>query len=192
MKSTTSLAALFAMVLAAGTVPAVADWREGFGTYNVGLLSGENEADRLRRYECFEGLLAETLGVPVELFPAADYAGVMQGLLAGQLHHAGLGPSGYAGIYLTDPEAVSPVAITTNVDGSLGYYAVIYVRADDPAQSLEDLRGRSLAYADAASPTPTQTRHPASWCRAQNCVPSASTTRSSSAAPALRVAMSRA
>jgi phosphonate transport system substrate-binding protein len=140
-----------AAVLAIAATPLAAeetDWREGFGTYNIGLLSGENEADRLRRYSCFADLISETLGVPVELYPAADYAGVMQGLLAGQLHQAGMGPSGYAGVYLQDPEAVSPVAITANVDGSLGYYAVIYVRADDPAQSLEDLRGRSMAYAD--------------------------------------------
>ncbi len=135
-------------ILLAGAVPAAADWRADFGTYNIGLLGGENEADRLRRYDCFKTTMSEALGVPVELFPASDYAGVMQGLLAGQLQQAGLGASGYAGIYMDDPEAVSPVLTSSNVDGTLGYYAVIYVKADSPYQSLADLEGASIAYAD--------------------------------------------
>lgn len=147
-----SRAFTFAAGFAAATIgtaaPALADWREGFGTFNVGLLGGENEADRLRRNECMQGLLADALGVDVELFPAADYAGVMQGLLAGQLHMAGLGASAYAGIYLQDPEAVEPVLTRAQLDGSLGYYAVMYVRADSDIHSLDDMEGRSLAYAD--------------------------------------------
>lgn len=139
-------------VLSASILPANAqDWRTDFGTYNVGLLGGENEADRLRRYGCMQELMETTLGVPVELYPAADYAGVMQGLLAGQLHQAGLGASGYAGIFLQDPEAVDVVMTSANVDGSLGYYSVIVVRADSGMTSIEDLAGRSLAYADSNS-----------------------------------------
>lgn len=136
-------------VLSASILPVAAeDWRADFGTYNVGLLGGENEADRLRRYGCMQELMETTLGVPVELYPAADYAGVMQGLLAGQLHQAGLGASGYAGIFLQDPEAVDVVMTSANVDGSLGYYSVVVVRADSGLTSIEDLQGRSLAYAD--------------------------------------------
>ncbi len=68
------------------------------GVFRVGILGGENEADRLRNFQC----LAETLptavdGVEsVELFPAADYDGVIQGLLGGTLDYAELGASGYA------------------------------------------------------------------------------------------------
>lgn len=139
-------------VLSASVLQAAADdWRADFGTYNVGLLGGENEADRLRRYDCMRDLMATTLGVPVELYPAADYAGVMQGLLAGQLHQAGLGASGYAGIFLQDPEAVDVVMTSANVDGSLGYYSVVVARADSGLTSIEDLAGHSLAYADVNS-----------------------------------------
>ena len=91
MGSAAAAAILSAAILPATVQTAAADWREGFGTYNVGLLSGENEADRLRRYGCMQELMETALGVPVELYPAADYAGVMKGLLAGQLHQAGLG-----------------------------------------------------------------------------------------------------
>ena len=151
MTRTLTGAAATLAVLMTSVMPAAADWRAGFGTYNIGILSGENEADRLRRYSCLQELMTDTLGVPVDLYPAADYAGVMQGLLAGQLHQAGLGASGYAGIYLQDPEAVEVVMTSANVDGSLGYYSVIITRADSGIENIEDMAGRSLAYADANS-----------------------------------------
>jgi phosphonate transport system substrate-binding protein len=124
------------------------DWREDVPVFRIGLLGGENEADRLREHACQEAYLEERLGVDVELFPASDYAGVMQGLLAGQLEFAGLGSAGYAGIYLQDPDAVEPLYTTMQIDGSLGYYSVMYTLADSGIESLADMEGRSLAFAD--------------------------------------------
>lgn len=125
-----------------------ADWREDVPVFRIGLLGGENEADRLRQHACQEAYLEERLGVDVELFPASDYAGVLQGLLAGQLEFAGLGSSGYAGIVLQDETAVEPLYTTMQIDGSLGYYSVMYVRADSDIENFEDMEGRSLAFAD--------------------------------------------
>ncbi|WP_404864053.1 phosphonate ABC transporter substrate-binding protein [Georhizobium sp. MAB10] len=116
--------------------------------FRVGLLGGENEADRLRKNDCMVQQLGEILGVPVELYPASDYAGVMQGLVAGQLDAAQLGASGYAGIYLQDPEAVEPAFVALEADGSDGYYAMMYTKADSGIESLEDMEGKSLAFAD--------------------------------------------
>ena len=139
-------AAAVALVAAA---PAFAqDWQDELPVFRVGLLGGENEADRLRNNECLVDQLGERLGVPVELFPAPDYAGVLQGLLADQLDMSFLGASGYAGIYLQDPDAVEPIFVNAEADGSLGYQSVMYVRADSDIMSLEDMEGRTLAYAD--------------------------------------------
>jgi len=145
-----SLAALLVASTALGTLPmsASADWRADLPVFRIGLLGGENEADRLRNNECMGTALSERLGVPVEMFPAPDYAGVMQGLLAGQLDYAALGASGYAGIYLQEPEAVEPIFVTREADGSLGYIAAMYARAESDIHTLEDMEGHSLAYAD--------------------------------------------
>jgi phosphonate transport system substrate-binding protein len=116
--------------------------------FRVGLLGGENEADRLRDNACMVEQLGEILGVPIELYPASDYAGVMQGLVAGQLDAAQLGASAYAGIYLQDPEAVEPAFVALEADGSDGYYAMMYTRSDSGIESLEDMQGKSLAFAD--------------------------------------------
>lgn len=138
-----------AIALSALAAPAAAqDWKEQMPVFRVGLLGGENEADRLKENACYEDLLEEALGVPVELYPASDYAGVMQGLLAGQLEAAGLGASGYAGIHLQDPEAVEPFVTNSEADGSTGYYSVMYTLADSGIGSIEEMEGKSLAFAD--------------------------------------------
>jgi phosphonate transport system substrate-binding protein len=140
--------ALAAVAGIAAAAPALADWREEVPVFRIGLLGGENEADRLREHSCQKEYLEDRLGVPVELYPASDYAGVMQGLLAGQLEFAGLGSAGFAGIYLQDPEAVEPLYTTMQIDGSLGYYAVMYTLADSGITSLDEMEGKSLAFAD--------------------------------------------
>jgi phosphonate transport system substrate-binding protein len=147
IKQTFAVLAMGATALTS-TAAMAQDWREDVPVFRIGLLGGENEADRLREHACQEAYLEERLGVDVELFPASDYAGVLQGLLAGQLEFAGLGSSGYAGIHLQDPDAVEPLYTTMQVDGSLGYYSVMYTRTDSGIESLEDMEGRSLAFAD--------------------------------------------
>ena len=142
-------AAAAAIAVSALASPALAnDWKSELPAFRIGLLGGENEADRLRKNECMVEQLGEKLGVKVELFPASDYAGVMQGLLAGQLDAASLGASGYAGIYLQDPEAVEPIFVALENDGSDGYYAMMYAGADSGIEDLEGMRGKSLAFAD--------------------------------------------
>lgn len=135
-----ALAATFAVAS-----PALA---EEITEFRIGLLGGENEADRLRSNECLVERYEELLGVPVKLFPAADYAGVLEGLKGGTLDYAELGSSGYAGVYLDAPEAVEPIATSEQLDGSIGYYSVMVVRADSDIESLDDMKGKSLGFAD--------------------------------------------
>lgn len=136
------------VVVSMAPVAFAQDWKSELPVFRVGLLGGENEADRLRKNECMVEQIGELLGVEVELYPASDYAGVMQGLLAGQLDAAQLGASGYAGIYLQDPEAVEPVFVALESDGSDGYYAMMYARSDSGIENLEQMQGKSLAFAD--------------------------------------------
>lgn len=143
------LGALVAAAIAPSSPPATAqDIKAEVPVIRVGILGGENEADRLTNFSCWKAILETEFGVPVELYPAADYAGVMQGLIAKQLDVAGLGAAGYAGIYTQDPNAVEPIATTEQTDGSTGYYSVMIVRADSGIQNLGQLKGKSLAFAD--------------------------------------------
>ena len=116
--------------------------------FRIGILGGENAQDRLASNECLRAAMETELGVPVRLFTPADYNGVIQGLLGGSLDMAGLGASGYAAVYVADPEAVSPVLVKTNLDGSYTYHSIGFARADSGITSLDDMEGKSFAFAD--------------------------------------------
>jgi len=135
-------------ILAATTALAGAATAEGITEFNIGILGGENAQDRLTSYSCLQTYAEEELGVPVKLFAPADYDGVIQGLLGGTLDMAWLGASGYAKVYLTDPDAVTPVLVKANLDGSYVYYSIGMARKGSGIESLEDARGKVFGFGD--------------------------------------------
>ncbi|HCQ58477.1 MAG TPA: phosphonate ABC transporter substrate-binding protein [Sulfitobacter sp.] len=116
--------------------------------FRIGILGGENAQDRMNSYECLRGYTEERLGVPAKLFAPADYNGVIQGLLGGTLDMAWLGASAYAAVYLQDPEAVEPVLVKINLDGSYGYHSIGFARKDAGINTLEDMQGKVFGFGD--------------------------------------------
>ncbi|MEO0911978.1 MAG: phosphonate ABC transporter substrate-binding protein [Pseudomonadota bacterium] len=116
--------------------------------FRIGLLGGENAQDRLNSNECLRAYTEEQLGVPTKLFAPADYNGVIQGLLGGTLDMAWLGASSYAAVYIQDPEAVEPVLVKINLDGSYGYHSIGFARKDSGIGSLEDMQGKVFGFGD--------------------------------------------
>ena len=122
---------------------------EDLKEFRIGILGGENETDRLRNYACLADHLKQEFGFEkVSLFPAADYDGVIQGLLGGTLDFAELGASGYAKIYLAKADAVEPILTTVQTDGSTGYHSIMVARKDSGITKIEDLKGKKLGFAD--------------------------------------------
>ena len=146
MKLVAKVAALAAVSMIAlnASVAGAAEITE----FRIGLLGGENASDRLRANECLREKTEELLGVPTKLFAPADYNGVIEGLLGGNLDMAWLGASGYAKVFLTDPEAVEPVLVKVNNDGSYGYYSIGFARVDSEINSLEDMKGKTFGFGD--------------------------------------------
>ena len=143
MLKKTLLAATALLALAGGA--AAQDLQE----FRVGILGGENEADRLRNYACLSDHLKKEFGFEkVSLFPAADYDGVIQGLLGGTLDFAELGASGYAAVAIKDPKAVTPILTTQQADGSTGYYSIGLALKSSGIKTIKDAKGKKLGYAD--------------------------------------------
>ncbi len=116
--------------------------------FRIGILGGENAQDRMNSYACLQNYASEELGVEVKLFAPADYNGVIQGLLGGTLDMAWLGASGYAAVYLQDPDAVEPVLVKQNLDGSIGYHSIGFARKDSGIAKLEDVKGKVFGFGD--------------------------------------------
>lgn len=144
MKST------LALTLAATTALSTAAMADGqaITEFRIGILGGENAQDRMNSYSCLQDYTTEVLGVETKLFAPADYNGVIQGLLGGTIDMAWLGASAYAATYLQDPEAVEPVLVKVNIDGSIGYHSIGFARKDAGITSLDDMEGKVFGFGD--------------------------------------------
>ena len=143
-KTLLALAATTAMTTAAFA-------QEAMTEFNIGVLGGENAQDRLTANECLAEYTAEALGLErdaVRIFTPADYNGVIQGLLGGTLDMAWLGASSYAAVHLQDSDAVEPVLIKVNLDGSTGYHSIGFARADRGITSLKDMQEKRFGFGD--------------------------------------------
>jgi phosphonate transport system substrate-binding protein len=143
MKYTTILGAAAAAMISTGALA-----QDKIDEFRIGILGGENASDRLRSNACLEEKTEKLLGVPVKLFAPADYNGVIEGLLGGNLDMAWLGASAYAKVHLTNPDAVEPVLTKINTDGSFGYHSIGFARIDSGIENLDDMKGRKFGFGD--------------------------------------------
>lgn len=123
-------------------------WAAQLPVIRIGMLGGENDADRLARYGGYQKILEETFQVPVKLLMAADYAGVIQAFAARQVDAAYMSPAAYAAAWVQSDGNVVPILTTVEKDGTNSYVALMYVRADSGITSLEQMKGKALAWSD--------------------------------------------
>lgn len=145
-RHTLSLAAAgLAATLAA---PAFAqDWKAKYPELVFGIIPAENASGVVERYTPFVNYLAKELGTKVTLRIANDYAAIIEGQRAGNIHIGMYGPSSFARALMTGAK-IDAFAIETNLDGTKGYYSVFYVKKDSPYQKVEDLKGKNLGLVD--------------------------------------------
>ena len=126
---------------------ALADWREQVPELTIAIVPDENATGVEARYEPFIQYLSKMLGVPVKLRIANDYAAVIEGQIAGNIHLAKYGPASFARALMNGAK-IDAFAMEVNKDGTKGYYSVLYVKADSPYQKIEDLKGKNLGLVD--------------------------------------------
>ena len=135
--------------LAAGlAAPALAqDWKAKYPELVLAIIPAENASGVTERYKPFIDYLAKELGTKVTLRIASDYAAVIEGQRAGNIHIGMYGPASYARAFITGAK-IEPFAIETNLDGTKGYHSVLWVKAGSPYQKIEDLKGKNLCLVD--------------------------------------------
>jgi phosphonate transport system substrate-binding protein len=141
------------LALAAG--PAAADtyiggWQKDYPEISYGVISVETAVDTIKSQKAFVEYASKELGVKWKLFTAAEYAGIVNGLAAGQVHVGWLGASSFASTYM-DCKCVEPIAGAMDPYGAMGYNSVLIVKSDSPYQKFEDLKGKTVARNDPES-----------------------------------------
>lgn len=140
------LAAVAALGLSASASFAQ-DWKAKYPEIVFAVIPSENASGVVDRFTPFVNYLSKQLGVRVTLRVANDYAAVIEGQRAGNIHIAQYGPASYARAFATGVR-ITPFAIEVNGDGTKGYHSVFYVKKDSPYQKIEDLKGKNLGLVD--------------------------------------------
>ncbi|SDH18454.1 phosphonate ABC transporter substrate-binding protein [Bosea robiniae] len=139
---------LAAAGLALAASPAFAqDWKAKYPELVFAIIPSENASGVTERYTPFVQYLAKELGTKVTLRIANDYAAIIEGQRAGNIHIASYGPASFARARMTGART-DAFAIETNLDGTKGYHSVFYVKKDSPYQKVEDLKGKNLGLVD--------------------------------------------
>jgi phosphonate transport system substrate-binding protein len=123
------------------------DWKAKYPEITFAVVPAENASGVTERYAAFVSYLSKELGIKVNLRVANDYAAVIEGQRAGNIHIGYYGPASFARARVTGVKT-DAFLIDVNADGSKGYYSVFYVLAKGPYQKLEDLKGKNLGLVD--------------------------------------------
>jgi phosphonate transport system substrate-binding protein len=140
------LAGAAALAVVAGVAHAQ-DYKTKYPELVFAKVPDENASGTSDRWTPLANYLSKELGVKVTLRIANDYAAVVEGQRAGNIHIAMYGPASYARAVVTGAK-VEPFAIEVSGDGTKGYYSVLYVKKDASYQKIEDLKGKNLCLVD--------------------------------------------
>ncbi|MGW3485085.1 phosphate/phosphite/phosphonate ABC transporter substrate-binding protein [Rhodococcus indonesiensis] len=150
----TALAAGLAVTLTAcgGSDPDAVNARGFPETLTLAAIPAENSADLQASYDPLIALLEQETGSEVEFIQASDYAGVVEGIIAGNVDLAFFGPFAYvvAGVNGAD---VTPLgAVVQEAGGEAGYRSYGLTRADNAdINRIEDFGGKSVCFVDPGS-----------------------------------------
>ncbi len=129
-------------------LPAAADWRTQYQSLTIGIPPIENAEEGQRRWGPFAEYLSEQLGIPTTLRMASAYSGIIQAMDAGEADMVMFGAAAYASAWDVLEGDLQPLAHAVSRTGDRGYFAVVVVAGDSEAESLADLAGQTLAFAD--------------------------------------------
>jgi phosphonate transport system substrate-binding protein len=112
------------------------------------LTPSQKPTDLLATGEEFARVLTRLTGIPVRVTVASDYAAVIEALRNRSADLAFVHPVGYV---LASREAKARIVAKNLWHGKSSFTARIYVRRESGIKTVEDLRGKTIAFVDPAS-----------------------------------------
>ena len=123
------------------------DWKAKYPELVLASIPAENAAQVTERFGPFAAYLSREIGIPVKLRVAGDYAAVIEGQRAEQIHIAFHGPASYARARMIGVK-ITPFAIEVGKGDVKGYHSVFYVKANSPYKTIADLKGKNIGLVD--------------------------------------------
>jgi phosphonate transport system substrate-binding protein len=142
MRALTSLMSLLALA-AALAGPAAAQT-----SLHLVLTPSQKPTDLLASGEAFARVLGGLVGMPVRATVASDYAAVIEALRNRTADLAFVHPGGYV---LASREAKARIVARNLWHGKSSFTSRLYVRKESGIKSVEELRGKTIAFVDPAS-----------------------------------------
>ena len=112
------------------------------------LTPSQKPTDLLATGDEFGRVLTKLTGIPVRVTVASDYAAVIEALRNRTADLAFVHPGGYV---LASREAKATIVVRNLWHGKSSFTSRIFVRKDSGIKSVEELRGRTIAFVDPAS-----------------------------------------
>lgn len=137
------------VLAACGSANAKSDDGKAISKITIAQMPDENNPNAGTKNDAFKDAMEESLGIEVEQFEGADYAVGLEALKNDKLDIMLVSPMSY---YQAKKMAnIEPLA-TTAALGAEPYKTIFITRSDrDDIQSIEDLKGKTFAFADPAS-----------------------------------------
>jgi phosphonate transport system substrate-binding protein len=98
--------------------------------------------------ELFAAELGKKVGVPIKVYMPTDYLGVVEALRNRTADMAFVHPAGYV---FSSREAKAQIVAVDVWHGKTSYTSRIFVRKDSGVKTLEELRGKTIAFVDPGS-----------------------------------------
>jgi len=112
----------------------------------------EQDAQLAESYRVTTEILKAELGVDVEFFQAADYAGVIEALIADRVDLAQFGPFAYVLAIARGAKATAVGVMTGDPNEEPGYQSYLVARADNnQINTIQDIKGKKVCLVDPAS-----------------------------------------
>lgn len=112
----------------------------------------ENSADMRASYDPLIAMLEKETGSTIEFVQASDYAGVVEGMIAGNVDLAFFGPFAYVVAGLNGAQLTPLGAVIEAQGAEPGYQSYGLARSDNAAiDGLEDFAGKKVCFVDPGS-----------------------------------------
>ncbi len=147
-----ALSLLLAVFLVAGcsaTTSNTAQPAPEMKVLRVGAIPAEDGQKIREAYKPLTAYLEKKTGLPVELFVATDYSGVIEAMRSGKLDIAYFGPFSY--ILAVDKANAEAYTVEIRKGTGTSYKSIVISYPGSGIEKLEDIKGHTYAFVDPAS-----------------------------------------